>query len=241
MSQFFYVSLCAASNEAIPPVTMEAPLISYEHPAEISVPLTDTAVDTTVHFVVSRHSGAGASGLSNSGSVTQVHLSIDKPSCSCTSIMLDKDNYQLGETGVIHVHFEIGPFLGLKVIDLVAHATRFGQHQQQQIGNIQLVIQIPIVITVEPPHLEWGPQDGDMVKFMTFTVVDPKILLTHYDLSDSTFAVVPEQCVRTPTKVVLAIRRIDINHKFLCSVHMHAKVSESHEREGIGYLVSDQP
>jgi hypothetical protein len=227
---FSLIPLCAASNDSSAPIGVAPPLIIFEHLGEIKSSITDTAVDLVVHFVVSKKPEVDGPSI--------VHLSIEKPSCTCTTIQLDKDHFQSGDSGVLRVHFEIGQFHGLKVIDLTAHLNRDGAKPEQQSAIIELRIQVPLIVKIEPLHLEWTPQDGNTMKLMTFTAVDPTTALTTYDLSDSTFEIDSKRSIISAHQIVLAVRRVRSDRKSLCSINMRANVGNGKIRNSIGYLVS---
>jgi len=214
----------------------QQPLVVFETPPQQVAKPTDLVIDTRIRFVVCKPQLIPTpSPASLPADTPRLHLWVDRQSCSCTSIDLESDHFMLGETGVMHVHFAIGHFHGLREIDCAVHAALPGSPPLKQDQTIVIQINVPELIAISPQHLEWGPNDT-RVKTMTFTSLVPNAVLSGNDPIDPAFLLVPEQCLRTPTMMTLALRPVLTDRRTISTVSMHALLSGIPERPCIGYL-----
>lgn len=212
------------------------PLVVFETPSQQTASPTDQVIDTRIRFVVSKPPPTQTNATQPLPSdAPRLHLWVDRPRCSCISIDLESDHFQLGETGLMRVHFVIGQFHGMREIDCAVHAALPGSPPLEQDQTIVILIQVPTPITVAPQHLEWGPNDS-RVKTMTFTSMVPNAVLTGNDPINPAFVLVPEQCVRTPTQTTLAFRPVMTDRRAIAPVEIHALLGGIQERPCIGYL-----
>ncbi len=90
-------------------------------------------------------------------------------SCSCLSAVLDKKEYQPGETGQGTAEFKVASFVGRqeKTVSVTT------DHPDQPVWEVPFVLVVPVVIEIKPRTLQWWVGDPLDTKTCTVNMVGP--------------------------------------------------------------------
>lgn len=94
-------------------------------------------------------------------------LSIDS-TCSCLSAELDQTTYLPGQKGTGTATFKVSTFSGRQEKDLIIHTQGSASNQHR----LPFVIDIPIVVELQPHSLQWVVGDDNQEKFIDIHIHD---------------------------------------------------------------------